>query len=178
MTMESMRNRRTIRRYTEEVISEGQLRELLLAAMYAPSAWGKRSWEFIVIDDEAIKKELSNLTPYSSQLLTAPIAIMVVSDKKMSNFWVEDASIAAEHINLEASKLGLSSSWIQIRGMKHNAMDAEAHVRDLLNIPENYGICCMIAVGHPAEQKSPHRESEFSPEKVHFNRFGEREIAA
>ncbi|MDI6717101.1 MAG: nitroreductase family protein [Actinomycetota bacterium] len=172
MAMESMRMRRTIRKFTNERISESEIRDLLLAAMYAPSAWGKRSWEFIVVDDENFKKELGNLTPYSSQAAMAPIDIVVLSDKNASNAWIEDASVAAEHINLAAAKMGLGSSWIQVRGMNHNAMDAEVYLRELLGIPSNYGICCMIAVGHPAEQKSPHREGEFMPEKVHRNRFG------
>lgn len=178
MTMRSIQDRRSIRRYTDEKITEEEIRDLLLAAMYAPSAWGKRSWEFIVVDDEAIRKELSNLTSYSSQVLSAPVAIIVVSDKNVSNSWIEDASIAAEHINLEAAKLGLGSSWVQVRGMKHNAIDAEAYLRNMLNIPENYGICCMVTIGHPAEQKSSHREGEFSADKVHFNKFGERKLVA
>jgi hypothetical protein len=62
--------------------------------------------------------------------------------------------------------------------MKHNTVDAEAYVRDTLNIPENYGVCCMITIGHPAEQKSPHNKGEYSPEKVHFNKFGEYRTAA
>lgn len=176
--MKSIQTRRTIRRYTDEEITQEELKDLLLAAMYAPSAWGKRSWEFMVVDDKAIREELSKLTPYSSQVSTAPIAIIVMSDKGISSSWIEDASIAGEHINLEAAKLGLGSSWIQIRGMKHNTTDAEAHVRDVLNIPDNYGICCMITVGHSAEQKSPHRKEEYSTEKVHFNKFGERRMVA
>lgn len=178
MPIESIRRRRTIRKYTDEGISEEQLRDLLLAAMYAPSQWGKRSWEFIVVDDPHMKGELGNLTPYSAQAAEAAVDIIVLADKNASNSWVEDASIAAEHINLEAAKLGLGSSWIQVRGMIHDTMDAEAYLRQILGIPDNFGICCIITVGHPAEEKSPHREVEFSVEKVHYNRFGEHGIAA
>lgn len=178
MATEPIKARRTIRKYSDEKIGEDQLRELLLAAMYAPSAWGKRSWEFIVVDDDNLKKELGTLTPYSAQAARAAIDIIVLADKNTSNSWIEDASIAAEHINLEAAKLGLGSSWVQIRGMIHDTMDAEAYLRELLGIPDNFGICCMITIGHPAEKKSPHREAEFATDKVHYNRFGEREEIA
>lgn len=178
MIMNSIQKRRSIRKYTDEKLSADQIHSLLLAAMYAPSAWGKKSWEFVVIDDENLRKEIGNITPYASQAVTAPVAIVVMSDKNVSNSWVEDASIAAEHINLEAAKLGLGSSWIQIRGMKHNTLDAEEYLRKTLSIPDHYGICCLITVGYPAEQKSVHREVEFTEEKVHFNKFGEHEMAA
>jgi nitroreductase len=76
--MKSMQTRRTIRKYTGEQITEEELRDLLLAAMYAPSAWGKRSWEFIVIDDDKLREELANLTSYSVQVSSAPVAIVVI----------------------------------------------------------------------------------------------------
>ncbi|MHB8840195.1 MAG: nitroreductase family protein [Candidatus Aquicultor sp.] len=178
MALKAMENRRTIRKYTDEPVTEDQLRDLLLAAMYAPSAWGKRSWEFIAVDDPDTRKELGNATPYASQAAQAPIDIVIVANKNVSSAWVEDASVAAEHINLEAAKLGLGSSWVQIRGMHHDAVEAEQYVRNLLGIPEDFGICCIITVGHPAEQKSPHREGEFMSEKVHLNKFGKGEEAA
>ncbi|HEY3374370.1 MAG TPA: nitroreductase family protein [Candidatus Aquicultor sp.] len=177
MALRSMEARRTIRKFTDEPVSDQQITELLLAAMYAPSAWGKRSWEFIVVDNEPLKKEIGTLTPYSAQAASAPIDILVLADKTASNSWIEDASVAAEHINLAAAKMGLGSSWIQVRGMQHNTEDAETYARKLLQIPDNFGICCIIAVGYPAEKKSPHRSGEYDREKVHFNRFGDREIA-
>lgn len=171
MATEPIKARRTIRKYTDEKVSDEQIRDLLLAAMYAPSAWGKRSWQFIVVDDENLKKELGELTSYSAQAAQASIDIIVLADKNTSSSWIEDASIAAEHINLEAAKLGLGSSWVQIRGMIHDAMDAETYLRNLLRIPDNFGICCMITVGYPAEEKPPHREVEFTSNKVHLNGF-------
>ena len=171
MATEPIKARRTIRKYTDEKVSDEQIRDLLLAAMYAPSAWGKRSWQFIVVDDENLKKELGGLTSYSAQAAQASIDIIVLADKNISSSWIEDASIAAEHINLEAAKLGLGSSWVQIRGMIHDTMDAETYLRNLLGIPDNFGICCMITIGYPAEEKPPHREVEFTSNKVHLNGF-------
>lgn len=178
MALKAMQDRRTIRKYTDDPITEDQLRDLLLAAMYAPSAWGKRSWEFIVVDDPSLRKDLGNATPYASQAAQAPVDIIIAANKSVSSSWIEDASIAAEHINLEAAKLGLGSSWVQIRGMHHNTIDAEQYIRNLLGIPDNFGICCIITIGHPAEQKSPHREAEFMSEKVHVNKFSEGEAVA
>lgn len=172
MPLETMRARRTIRKYTDEKLSDDQINELLLAAMYAPSAWGKKSWEFIVVEDEDLRKELSALTPYASQARSAPVNIVVMSNKQTSSNWIEDSAIAAEHIILAAAKLGLGTSWVQVRGMKHNGLDAESYLKEMLGIPENYGVCCMVTVGYPAEEKSAHREGEFEEEKVHYNRFG------
>lgn len=172
MPMRSMQARRSIRKYSDETLTVEHIRDVLLAAMYAPSAWGKKSWEFVVVEDKGLRARLGELTPYAAQAASAPVVIVVMADKKLSSSWVEDASIAAEHINLAAAKNNLGSSWIQVRGMQHNTVDAEEYLKELLEVPDSYGICCMITVGRPAEQKSPHREGEYLEEKVHFDKFG------
>ncbi|AJC72824.1 hypothetical protein X802_09885 [Thermococcus guaymasensis DSM 11113] len=49
---------------------------------------------------------------------------------------------------------------------------AEEYVRELLNIPKNYHVLCIIGVGYPAEKKEPHGEEVSEWEKVSYNEFG------
>ena len=47
----------------------------------------------------------------------------------------------------------------------------EDYVKEVLDIPENYKVESMIAIGYPDEEKSPHSEEELPFDKVHFNKW-------
>lgn len=150
------------------------IEKLLEAAFLSPSSYNKRPWHFIVVDDRELLKKLSKAKLGASGLATASVAIVVTADESRSDVWIEDASIAAEHIQLAAVALGLGSFWIQIRNRMHDEeKTAEEYVRDLLNIPKNYRVLCIIGIGYPAEKKRPHGKDIFEWEKVSYNRFGE-----
>jgi nitroreductase len=169
-----LRKRRSVRRFQERPVPHKLVEKLLEAAFLSPSSFNRRPWHFIVVDDREKLLALSKAKLGASGLATAPLAIVVTADESRSDVWVEDASIAAEHIQLAAFDLGLSSFWVQIRNrMNDEKRTAEEYVRDLLGIPENYRVVCIIGVGYPAEKKPPHGEEVFEWEKVSYNRFGE-----
>ena len=72
-------------------------------------------------------------TGESSFLADAALAIVVCADPEVSDVWVEDASIAAFSIQLEAQSLGLASCWIQIRNRMHDEeTKSEDYVKEYL----------------------------------------------
>ncbi|WP_148882270.1 nitroreductase family protein [Thermococcus aciditolerans] len=171
---EVLRKRRSVRRFQERPVPRKLVEKLLEAAFLSPSSFNKRPWHFIVVDDREKLLALSMAKLGASGLATAPVAIVVTADESRSDVWVEDASIAAEHIQLAAFDLGLSSFWVQIRNRMHDdKKTAEQYVRELLGIPENYRVLCIIGVGYPAEKKPPHGDEVFEWEKVSHNLFGE-----
>ena len=170
---EVLRRRRSVRRFQDRPVPEELVKKLLEAAFLSPSSFNKRPWHFIVVDDGEKLKALSKAKLGASGLATAPLAIVVTADESRSDVWVEDASIAAEHIQLAAFDLGLSSFWVQIRNrMQGEGKTAEDYVRELLGIPKNYRVLCIIGVGYPAEKKPPRGEEVFEWEKVSRNEFG------
>ena len=105
-------------------------------------------------------------------LAGAPFAIIVIADQESSDVWIEDASIAAAIIQLTAQDLDLGSCWIQIRERFHSKqVTAEEYIREVLGIPEQYSVECMIAVGYPGEEKKPYEEDLLPYQKLHFNKF-------
>ncbi|ANF23530.1 nitroreductase family protein [Thermococcus piezophilus] len=169
---EVLRKRRSIRRFQDKKVPRELVEKLLEAAFLSPSSYNKRPWHFIVVDDKEKLQKLSKAKLGASGLAMAPLAIVVTADGERSDVWIEDASIAAEHIHLAAVALGLRSFWVQIRNRMHNEeKSAEEYVRGLLDIPENYRILCIIGVGYPAENKPPHCEEVFEWGKVGYNRF-------
>jgi len=127
----------------------------------------------VIVDDRGIIQKLANTRRALRFLETAPLAIVVCGDENISSAWVFDASIAAEHIQLAATALGLGAGGEQVLGTQHSEeKSAEESVRELLGIPEHIRILCVIGIGYPAERKPEHDEKEIMWERVHLNKFG------
>lgn len=168
--LELIQARRSIRRYTDEPVSDADVQELLEAAMAAPSASNRQPWEFIVVRDAGLRERLAVAHRYAYMAAQAPVVIVVLGDTA-SNHWVEDTSAATENLLLAATALGLGAVWVGL----YPAADREEYVRGVLAIPKGLRPLCLVPVGHPAEQKSP--RTQFDPDKVHYERYGGREFA-
>ena len=176
MFMNLIANRRSIRRFTADKIETEKIELLKEAALRPPSSRGVNPWEFIFITDRNLLEKLSGAKPHGSTFLKdAQLGIVVCADPEKSDVWVEDASIAAIYIQLAATSLELGSCWIQIRDRMHDeTQTAEVFIADVLNIPSNLKVEAMVAIGYPAESKTPHSKEELLHEKVHLNQYGKR----
>lgn len=168
-----LRKRRSIRQFTPQAVEPEKVRCLLEAALLAPSSMGKKSVELVVVDDRETLDRLKDCkAPGSVALGTAPLAVVVIADAGRSDVWVEDASLAAILLQLEAECQGLGSCWIQLR-LRRSAHEpprpSEEAVRELLGIPAQYGVLCALAVGYPAETKGPQGAVDFA--RVHEGHF-------
>ncbi len=161
--LDIIKKRRSIRKYTDKPLSDDDVRTLLEAAMAAPSADNLQPWEFIVVDAEGKREELSKTHPWSKMGADAPIVFVVCADERRSRHWVEDASAATENLLLEAAGRGLGAVWV---GVYPNT-GYEKHVRETLDVPDSLRVLCLVPVGHPAESKPP--RTKFNESKVHHN---------
>jgi nitroreductase len=173
MFMDLITNRRSIRRFKTDKLETGKIEILKEAALRAPSSRGSNPWEFIFVTDRNLLEKLSGAKPHGSTFLRdAQVGIVVCADPEKSDVWVEDASIATIFIQLAATSLELGSCWIQIRDRMHDeTRTAEAYIADLLDIPSNLKVESMIAIGYPAESKSPHPKESLQNEKIHLNQY-------
>jgi nitroreductase len=162
-----IQNRRSIRKFKKQPVEEAKIEMLLEAALRAPSSRSINPWEFIVVSDSNLLKKLSESKPHGSAFLkNAPLGIVVLADSEKSDVWIEDTSIACIFIQLAAESLSLGSCWIQIRKRMHDkSKTAEAYVSDLLNIPKNFCIESIIAIGYPDEKKYPMKKTNFNMKK-------------
>lgn len=174
MFIDLITKRRSIRQFKPDEVEAEKIDLLKEAALRAPSSRGGNPWEFIFVTDRNLLEKLSGSKELGSSFLKgAQIGIVVCADPEKSDVWVEDTTIAAIFMHLAAESLGLGSCWIQIRKRPHDAtQSAEAYIADLLNIPSNFKVESIIAVGYPAESKSPHPKAELLNERIHLNRYG------
>ncbi len=171
--LELMKVRRSIRRYTEEPIAEDAIQKMVCAALLAPTSKGKKPVEVVLVEDREMLRALSTCKAHSASFLAnAALGIVIIADSELTDVWVEDASIAAIAIQLEAEHLGLGSTWIQMRlRQSKDGTCSEQSVRDLLGIPAKYGVLCILALGHKAEEKSPYTDADANMSKVHKGKF-------
>jgi nitroreductase len=163
--LDLIKKRRSIRQYTNQDVSEDQVKQLLEAAMAGPSGRALDPWHFIVVRDPDRRARLAATHTFSDMCARAPVVIVVCGDEKLSDHWISDSAAAAENLLLAATALGLGSVWVGI----YPRAEREAHVREVLAIPPHIRILCLAPVGHPAEEK-PAR-TRFNPAKVHYDTF-------
>ncbi len=166
-------SRRSIRKYQKKEVEKEKVDILLKSALLAPSSRSIRPWQFIAVDDADLLLKLSSCRePGPKYLSEAPLAIVVLADHSMSDVWIEDASIASAFIQLTAQDLGLGSCWVQVRERNHTEDEsAEEYIRNILEIPEQFSVECILAIGYPAEEKKPQEEETLMYQKLHYNRF-------
>lgn len=170
---ELVKTRRSMRQFTDELLEGDDIKLLLRAALMAPSSKGLHSYEFVVVEDKQVLASLSRCKQVGSDFLAnAPLAIVVLADPSVSDVWIEDASVAATHILLQAEDLGLGACWIQVRSRQDaEGQPSEQIVKSLLGIPQERGIACIIAVGKKGMERKPQNEDRLKWERIHIGRY-------
>lgn len=168
-----LRNRRSTRSFEKRDIEEDKIEILKEALVRSPSSRSINPWEFILVNDKKTLQELAHCKPHGASFLSgASLAVVILGDTGRSDTCIEDCSIAAITFQYAAESLGLSSCWCQVRLRSHSEdRSAEEYVRERLGIPDRHMIECIIAVGYPAENKSPHNYESLDWEKIRQDRF-------
>lgn len=152
---ELAKKRRSHRKFTDEIVSEEQIQSLLDVALMSPTSKGLRSYSFCVVENPELLQGLAGAKAMGSQFVSdAKCAIVVMAEPEVSDVWIEDSSTAAMSLLYQAEDLGLGACWVQIRERKSSdGKDSEVIVRELLELPENKRILCLIAIGHKGMER-------------------------
>ena len=146
-------NRRSIRRFKRDKISQRILEKCVQAARLSPTGTNKQPLEFIIVDDEKRVEEVFSTLTWAALIHPAghppageePAAyIVILVNKDISGTTYEyDAAAAAQTICLVAVSEGLGSCML--------ANIKRENLAKALNIPENRGIVLVIALGYANE---------------------------
>lgn len=167
---ELLLTRHSIRRYTEQPLNPEDVKTILEAGLLAPSSKNARCWQFVVVEDPDALARLSEFKPqYQASVKGCRMAVVVVVDPEKSEAYIEDATAAAILMHLQAADLGIGSCWVQVRGrFAADGESSEDVVRDLLDIPHNMVVECVMTFGYPDEKRRPVDPSKLLWEKVHL----------
>ena len=168
--------RRSTRKFLDKRIEEEKIKNLLAAALLAPSSKGSRPWEFILVDNPALLAILATSKPHGASLLKhAPLAIIIAGDKTKSDVWIEDCSIASIFVQLEAEALGLGSCWVQInRRYFNDEITSNEYIHQHFNIPDRLEVLSVVGIGYKAVERPPLSDSDVQWNKVSINRYNDQ----
>ena len=171
--IELLRNRRSIRKYTDKCIEPEKIEILKEAILRSPSSRNIDPWAFIFVDDGEVLRQLALCKPHGAKFLEwAALGIVICADGQKSDVWIEDCSIASILVQMVAQSIGLGSCWIQVRNRTFNdQLSSEQYIRDLLNIPNHVKVESIIAIGYPAEKREPVQREELKYEKIRINGY-------
>ncbi len=171
--LEVIKKRRSHREFQDKEVEREKVEEILKAAMVSPSARHMRLWEFIVVKDKKVLAKLAQTKTHSYFVDRAPLCLTVCSRKdEEDKYWLEDGSIAAAHIYLEAENQGLGTCFVQVYGSKReDGSEAEEYVKKILQVPEEVKVLCLMPLGYPAKKLPEHGKDEFEEDKIHWEKY-------
>lgn len=166
--MEAIRTRRSIRKFDDRPITDDMVREMLDAAMMAPSAGNAQPWQFVVVNERARLDAMKELHPYISMVAQAELGVLICGDlslEKYPGYWVQDCSAAMQNMLLAIHGMGLGAVWTGIYPME----DRVNAFRTMFNLPDNVIPLGFAPIGYPAQ--SPESKSRFREERIHYNSY-------
>ena len=176
---ECIKTRRSMRKYTDDPVSDEKLQKILEAARWAPSWVNLQPWELIIVDQAETKSALADCVPQSNpgrkSILAAPLVLAACGRQGVSGSysgkhstvygdWVMfDMGIVCQNICLAA--------WAEGLGSLHLGLLDHARAGKVLNLPDDLKLYELIPIGFPAKLGTPPKRREIA-EFTHRNRFG------
>jgi nitroreductase len=168
-TIDAIKGRRSVRKYTDRKIPKEKLEQIMEAAVWSPSASNAQAWEFIIAENS---DDIKKIKTFSPGIFGNPAAMIIVCrDLKRAYelcgelgrdiLSLMDISMACQNIMLAAYDLGIGSCAVRSFGI--------GAVKKLYDLPEHINPELLITLGYPEEAPKPPKRREVS-EVVHWGR--------
>ena len=147
--LESIKLRRSIRKFTSQEIADEQVQQIIEAGMWAPSGLNNQPWRIAIIKDPHTRKSIAPLTRYAPIIEGAPLLLVVFLDAGASYDRTKDIqAIGAcmQNMLLTIHDLGLGGVWLG------EILKNKEQVAKILDAPDSFELMAVIALGHPAEK--------------------------
>lgn len=146
-----IRDRRSGRAFTDQPIDHDTLTTLLEAARWAPSCGNRQPWRYVMTTQpESLSALQEALTDGNVWAKKAPALLTVISHEDFDNvmpdgrkYYLFDTGLGTQNLLIQATAMGL---------MCHPMAGFDpAKARQALNIPDDYEVICLIAIGYPGD---------------------------
>jgi len=154
-------------------LSSQQLQTLLEAATWAPSAGNLQPWEFVIVDNKDVMKQLARASLNQMWMVEASTIVAVCADLERTGmiygergkrlYAIQDCAAATQNLLLAACSMGLGTCWV--------GAFFENEVRGILKLPSHVRPLALITIGKPGEQPTAPPRKRLH-EIVHYNAFG------
>jgi nitroreductase len=148
-TLEAIRKRRSIRRYTNDAIPKVDLETIVDAGRLAATGSNRQPWDFIIVTNRAM---IAQFKISGAWIEKASVVIVVVMDP-VSRWWIEDGAAAIENMLLASTALGYGACWVE-----GDALPREEQFKTLLGVPPAKRVMALIPIGVAAEIPAPEKK--------------------
>jgi nitroreductase len=162
--IKTIMNRRSIRKYKKEQITDAELHQILEAAINAPNAGNHQKWHFTVIQnreklDSMIEQTKENIRNSDNEFLKGRIkdptfspfhnapTVVIISGEDNNQFVKVDCGLAAENMFLAAESMNMGACVVGSPDMLFET-ERVAEVKKELGIPEGYSHICTVTLGY------------------------------
>lgn len=164
-TLKTIRERASIRSFTDKKISDLVLDTILNTGLCAPSASNKRPFHFVVTHSREKMIHIMENNPYVKMLKYSAACILVCGDKIVQGvpeLLIEDCSAATQNMLLAIHSLGLGGVWCGVR----QGSDFYKDIVKEFNLPNYIRPVSLIAFGYTDEKKVQINRHEIN--KIHL----------
>ena len=160
--LEALRTRRSIRSFKPDTVPAELVEQIIDCGRLAATARNVQPWEFVVVTDARLRKQIAQISEYGKFIEYSPVCIVVLcADTK---YFLEDGSAATQNILVAAHAVGLGSCWVA--GDKKNYAP---EICKLVGAPPDLKLISLVAIGYTAEEK-PIRKRDLK-EVIHWEQF-------
>ena len=164
--IEQLKERKSVRVFTEEPISQEKVAAILEAAVNAPTAGNQQLYTIIQVTDSKLKEQLAESCDHQPFIAKAPLVLVFCADcrKWYQSFLaygceprkpgvgdlllaVSDTNIAAQNAVVAAQSLGIGSCYIG------DIMENAEQQRKILSLPPYVFPAAMLVFGYPTEEQ-------------------------
>ena len=164
--IEQLKERKSVRVFTDRPITHEEVAAILEAAVNAPTAGNQQLYTIIRVTDPQLKAQLAESCDHQPFIATAPLVLVFCADcRKWYRAFqeygceprkpgvgdlmlaVSDTNIAAQNAVVAAQSLGIGSCYIG------DIMENAEKQRQILSLPAYVFPAAMLVFGYPTDQQ-------------------------
>lgn len=157
--LQAIYQRRSRREFTGKFVSEQDLEEIVQAGVWAPSGLNNQPWRFVIVREEAVRRELSATTKYGHIILAAPALVAVYLDKNAIYNEVKDhqaVGACLQNMLLAVEALSLGAVWLG------QILQNREDVNNILGLSDDLELQAVVAIGHPLHKNQQSKRKDLA----------------
>jgi nitroreductase len=161
-TIQILKNRRSIRTYTQRQVAREVIEEIIECGQLAPTAMNEQPWNFIVVTDKTVLASIPPMLGHAEFIANAAFAVLVLAKETL--YALEDCCAATENLLIAAAAHGIGSCWVAGSKQEYAPKVAAA-----FGAPVDRQLVAIVSFGYPAE--NPLIDKKPLGEVLHWERF-------
>ncbi len=164
--LDIIKKRKARKAFSSIAVEQQKVEAMVEAFRWAPSSRNNQPWKIIVVNDRKVLDKLFYAFSPGNQLWVAnvPLFFVIISKsdlddiKEQKEYYLFDCGLATENVLLTATSLGILSN--PMIGWE------EDKVKEMLDIPDDYKVIVLIALGYEGDAGKLHNETTIKDQRI------------